>query len=138
MKEREKTGKMRLLITYKGSADIEENVLRRVEDDFVVLALNIEGTPESLATATINFPEINGKSVLFIHDIMSHDSDNRELLLSAITSFAQNRGYGEIYINSARQPAYFLAEQGFWEQPGGILAQMEVRTDNEPEDMEMD
>ena len=90
---KEKTGKMQLLITYKGSANIEENVLHKMKENVVVLDLSTDGIPESMATATINFPEINGNSVLFIHDIISHSSDTKIILLNAIMYFAKQRGY---------------------------------------------
>lgn len=60
--------RLRLLLTYKGSAYVGEDI----RDDYIFLSLVHDGSPDPLASAVINFPVIDGKRVLFIHDIQPH------------------------------------------------------------------
>lgn len=49
--------RLRLLLTYKGSAYVGEDI----RDDYIFLSLVHDGSPDPLASAVINFPVIDGK-----------------------------------------------------------------------------
>ena len=108
--------RLRLLLTYKGSAYAGENI----RDDYIFLSLVHDGSPDPLASAVINFPVIDGKRVLFIHDIQPHGE--KESLIESIESIARKRGYDTIYINTSRQEKNFLKNQGFIKLPGRMMA----------------
>ena len=56
---------LRVLIHYQGSAWAGD----AIQDDGMLLVLSPDGTPERLADAVINFPILDGRRVLFIHDL---------------------------------------------------------------------
>ena len=74
--------RLRLLLTYKGSAYAGEDI----QDDYIFLSLVHDGSPDPLASAVINFPVIDGKRVLFIHDIQPHGE--KKSLMESIESIA--------------------------------------------------
>ena len=47
---------MRVLITYKGSAEIG----KEFQDDYMILELVTDGRPDALASAVVNFPLLDG------------------------------------------------------------------------------
>ena len=108
--------RLRLLLTYKGSAYAGEDI----QDDYIFLGLVHDGSPDPLASAVINFPVIDGKRVLFIHDIQPHGE--KKSLMESIESIARKRGYDTIYINTSRQEKNFLKNQGFIKLPGRMMA----------------
>lgn len=108
--------RLRLLLTYKGSAYAGEDI----QDDYIFLSLVHDGSPDPLASAVINFPVIDGKRVLFIHDIQPHGE--KKSLMESIESIARKRGYDTIYINTSRQEKNFLKNQGFIKLPGRMMA----------------
>ena len=108
--------RLRLLLTYKGSAYAGEDI----QDDYIFLSLVHDGSPDPLASAVINFPVIDGKRVLFIHDIQPHGE--KESLMESIESIARKRGYDTIYINTSRQEKNFLKNQGFVKLPSRMMA----------------
>lgn len=108
--------RLRLQLTYKGSAYAGEDI----QDDYIFLSLVHDGSPDPLASAVINFPVIDGKRVLFIHDIQPHGE--KKSLMESIESIARKRGYDTIYINTSRQEKNFLKNQGFIKLPGRMMA----------------
>lgn len=128
-----------ILISYQGFANASNMKLEKFEDDFLVFSVKEKDALGIIASATVNFPEINGNLVVFIHDIIPLEADmqTKQMLLDAVVSFAEYRGYREIFTNSARHSLEFLELGGFCELPGGILARRDVVSD-ESENMEMD
>ena len=61
---------MRVLITYKGSAEIG----KEFQDDYMILELVTDGRPDALASAVVNFPLLDGNKSIFIHDLISYES----------------------------------------------------------------
>lgn len=61
---------MRVLITYKGSAEIG----KEFQDDYMILELVTDGRPDALASAVVNFPLLDGNKSIFIHDLVSYES----------------------------------------------------------------
>lgn len=119
------TENLRILMTYKGTADVGTDF----RDDYMILTLAADGKPEPLARAVINFPEMEGEKVLFLHDLAPYEGGNREkgMLLQTVQSFAGRRGYRKICMNGGDQDTGFLQGQGFTEMPGGLLFQKEVK-----------
>ena len=104
---------MRVLITYKGSAEIG----KEFQDDYMILELVTDGRPDALASAVVNFPLLDGNKSIFIHDLVSYESmETKESLLEVIEKFARKRGYAAIYINSIRQDRGFLDKEKFIEK----------------------
>lgn len=114
---------MRVLITYKGSAEIG----KEFQDDYMILELVTDGRPDALASAVINFPLLDGNKSIFIHDLVSYESmEAKESLLEVIEKFARKRGYAAIYINSIRQDRGFLDKEKFMEVSGKTMAKRDV------------
>ena len=61
---------IRVLITYKGSAEIG----KEFQDDYMILELVTDGRPDALASAVVNFPLLDGNKSIFIHDLISYES----------------------------------------------------------------
>lgn len=118
------TESLRILMTYKGSAETGKDF----RDDYMILTLAEDRKPEPLARAVINFPEMEGEKVLFLHDLTPYEGGDREkgMLLQTVQSFAGRRGYRKICMNGGKQASGFLQGQGFTEMPGGLLFQKEV------------
>lgn len=84
---------MRVLITYKGSAEIG----KEFQDDYMILELVTDVRPDALASAVVNFPLLDGNKSIFIHDLISYESmEAKETLLEVIEKFARKRGYAAI------------------------------------------
>lgn len=118
---------MRVLITYKGSAEIG----KEFQDDYMILELVTDGRPDALASAVVNFPLLDGNKSIFIHDLVSYESmdesmETKESLLEVIEKFARKRGYAAIYINSIRQDRGFLDKEKFIEVSGMTMAKKDV------------
>lgn len=114
---------MRVLITYKGSAEIG----KEFQDDYMILELVTDGRPDALASAVVNFPLLDGNKSIFIHDLISYESmEAKETLLEVIEKFARKRGYAAIYINSIRQDRGFLDKEKFIEVSGRTMAKKDV------------
>lgn len=115
---------LRLLLTYKGSADAGEDI----QDDYLLLTLKPDTAPEPLALAVITFPVLEGKKALFIHDIQPYkgNEEERKLLLDAAESFARKQGYQSLYINTSRQKKGFLNRQGFQDIPDMSIAKKDL------------
>ena len=108
----------RILINFKGSADIEG----KVQDDYMMLTLNIDGEPERLAEAVINFPIIEGGKRFFIHELSAFEGERYGcVLLDAIDRMARKMGYDSVYLNTIRQNKDFLREQGFQKIKGKLF-----------------
>lgn len=97
-----------ILIQYKGGKDIQD---RRTRDDEVCLGLTRKGTPERLASAVVNFPEIEGKRNPYIHEITERKESG--VLLEAIEESAKERGYDTLYLNTRRVGMRFWKRYGF-------------------------
>ena len=79
---------MRVLIIYKGSAEIG----KEFQDDYIILELVTDGRPDALASAVVNFPLLDGNKSIFIHDLISYESmEAKETLLEVIEKFARKR-----------------------------------------------
>ena len=114
---------MRVLITYKGSAEIG----KEFQDDYMILELVTDGRPDALASAVVNFPLLDGNKSIFIHDLVSYESmEAKESLLEVIEKFARKRVYAAIYINSIRQDRGFLDKEKFIEVSGMTMAKKDV------------
>lgn len=115
---------LRLLLTYKGSADAGEPI----QDDYVLLTVKPDAAPEPVALAVITFPVLEGKRALFLHDIQPYKGheEERKLLLDAAESFARKQGYQSLYINTARQKQGFLKRQGFQDIPDMSMAKKDL------------
>ena len=115
---------LRVLIHYQGSAWAGD----AIQDDGMLLVLSPDGTPERLADAVINFPILDGRRVLFIHDLKPYKGGKKEkkILLDTIEAFAESRGYPVVFIDTGRQKKRFLKEQGFHQIPGQMLAEKRV------------
>ena len=114
---------MRVLITYKGSAEIG----KEFQDDYMILELVTDGRPDALASAVVNFPLLDGNKSIFIHDLVSYESmETKESLLEVIEKFARKRVYAAIYINSIRQDRGFLDKEKFIEVSGRTMAKKDV------------
>ena len=126
MKGKETTGaqeerNLRVLIHYQGSVREGDSV----QDDSILLTLAPDGTPERLADAVINFPILNGRRVLFIHDLKPYKGGEKEkkILLDTIEAFAKRQGYPVICMDGGRQEKRFLKAQGFHKLPGQMLVE---------------
>lgn len=118
-------GKPRILINYKGQADMDGEV----QDDSMLLILSMDSKPEHLAEAVINFPVIDGEKRLFIHELSAFEGESYDcMLLDAVERLARKMEYDDIYINTKRQDKDFLKEQGFQKVRGKIF--MAKRTVN--------
>ena len=114
---------MRVLITYKGSAEIG----KEFQDDYMILELVTDVRPDALASAVVNFPLLDGNKSIFIHDLISYESmEAKETLLEVIEKFARKRGYAAISINSIRQDRGFLDKENFIEVSGRTMAKKDV------------
>ena len=114
---------MRVLITYKGSAEAG----KEFQDDYMVLTLTTDGSPEAMASAVVNFPLLERKKAIFIHDLISYETlKEKEYMLKVIEDFARKRGYKVLYINSIRQDKEFLDKEKFIEVSGNTMAKKEV------------
>lgn len=114
---------MRVLIIYKGSAEIG----KEFQDDYIILELVTDGRPDALASAVVNFPLLDGNKSIFIHDLISYESmEAKKTLLEVIEKFARKRGYAAIYINSIRQDRGFLDREKFIEVSGKTMAKKDV------------
>ena len=116
---------LQLLFTYQGLAEESGNI----RDASLLLALKADGAPNFLASAVINFPVIDQKTVLFIHDLQPYRGYKKERLrlLEAAEAFAKSHGYQDIYISTGRQKKNFLSRQGFLELPDRSMAKKELR-----------
>lgn len=122
-KSAKKEEKRRILVTYKGSAEMG----LPFQDDSLILSLVGEWNVTPLACAIVNFPAIDGKPVFFIHDIVSYaGKEMQDFLYRAVLGIARERGYQEIYISCGRFAEKFMKENGFQKISGGILAKKEL------------
>ena len=60
---------LRVSISYQGTMPVTDGHLGTCMDDGMRLTLSIDGCADILAYAVVNFPEIDGRKVLFIHRI---------------------------------------------------------------------
>ena len=65
----DKKKSMHISVSYQGTMPVQEGHLGACGDDYMRLALYIDGYADSLAYAVVNFPMIEGRKVLFIHEI---------------------------------------------------------------------
>ena len=129
MKGNETTGAqgqaLQLLFTYQGLAEESGSV----RDASLQMPLKSDGARNIVASAVINFPGIDQKTVLFIHDLQPNRGYKKERLrlLEAAEAFAKSHGYQDIYISTGRQKKNFLSRQGFLELPDRSMAKKELR-----------
>lgn len=97
-----------ILIQYKGKKDIQDG---RTRDSEVCLWLTREENSERLASAVVNFPEIEGKRNPYIHEITERKEGG--VLLEAIEESAKERGYDTLYLNMRRVGTRFWKRYGF-------------------------
>ena len=116
------TEKMRLQFAYKGYADAKNQVV----DEYLAVALT-DGNSRNLAEAVVNFPVLDGKKYVFVHDLFSEKEKWKVRLLEKIEDFAKKRGYAKVYIRSGKQEPKFLEEKGFVELPDRGLAEKEMQ-----------
>ncbi len=79
-------------ISYQGTMPVTGEHPGICRDDCMRVTLSKEGYPDILAYTIVNFPEIDGKKVLFIHEIFSCQSGKtgERMLLDAIMDIAEN------------------------------------------------
>lgn len=117
----------RILVTYKGSGLAGNGV----QDDYLTLDMALDGKEESLASATVNFPVLEGKKTLFIHCLDGEDKEAGEYLMEVIENFARSRNYRDIYINTGRQKKRFLKKHGFEPIPKQQMARKHLEQEVE-------
>lgn len=115
-------------ISYQGTMPVTGEHPGICRDDCMRVALSKEGYPDILAYAVVNFPEIDGKKVLFIHEIFSCQSGKtgERMLLDAIMDIAEKRGYTCICANKGKTPERLLKRMGFQETDRNFLIKQVV------------
>lgn len=114
---------LRVSISYQGTMPVTDGHLGTCMDDCMRLTLSIDGCADTLAYAVVNFPEIDGRKVLFIHEIFSCRNEKTEegILLEAAADVAVQRGYICIYADKWKTPEGLLKRSGFQETDGNLL-----------------
>ena len=84
---------LRVSISYQGTMPVTDGHLGTCMDDCMRLTLSIDGCADILAYAVVNFPEIDGRKVLFIHRIFSCQDEKtaERTLLEAAVDIAVQR-----------------------------------------------
>lgn len=119
----DKKKSMHISVSYQGTMPVQEGHLGACGDDYMRLALYIDGYADSLAYAVVNFPMIEGRKVLFIHEIFLYQKGKTEceILLETIMGIAVAKGYDCIYANKGKMPECFLKKNGFGETDGNLM-----------------
>lgn len=114
---------LRVSISYQGTMPVTDGHLGACMDDGMRLTLSIDGCADILAYAVVNFPEIDGRKVLFIHRIFSCQDEKtaERTLLEAAVDIAVQRGYTCVYADKGKTAERLLKRGGFQETDGNLL-----------------
>ena len=121
--KKDKKKPLRISVSYQGTVPVRKGRLGTCRDDGMRLTLSIDGCADILAYAVENFPEIDGRKVLFIHEIFSCQDEKtaEKILLEAAVDIAVQRGYTCVYADKGKTAERLLKRGGFQETDGNLL-----------------
>ena len=121
--KKDKKKPLRISVSYQGTVPVRKGRLGTCRDDGMRLTLSIDGCADILAYAVVNFPEIDGRKVLVIHEIFSCQDEKtaEKILLEAAVDIAVQRGYTCVYADKGKTAERLLKRGGFQETDGNLL-----------------
>lgn len=121
--KKDKKKPLRISVSYQGTVPVRKGRLGTCRDDGMRLTLSIDGCADILAYAVVIFPEIDGRKVLFIHEIFSCQDEKtaEKILLEAAVDIAVQRGYTCVYADKGKTAERLLKRGGFQETDGNLL-----------------